>query len=263
MIGAIAGDVIGSIFEGAAQKSTDFKMFQPYSTYTDDTVMSIAVADAIMNNKEDFQTSLRTWGQKYPKAGYGGRFYGWIFSENPEPYGSWGNGAAMRVSPVGFAYDSEEEVLKKAAESAEITHNSEIGIQGAQANALAVFMARKGADKIAIKEKIEKLFNYDLSRSLDDIRPDYSFEVKADKSVPEAIIAFLESENVEDAIRKAISLGGDSDTQACIAGGIAFAFYKEISEEIRKEVRRRLKPDMIAVLEKFEDQYLSTFHQQA
>jgi ADP-ribosylglycohydrolase len=261
MIGAIAGDVIGSIYEGSAHKSTDFQMFQPYSTFTDDTVLTIGVADAILN-KENYQDKIRSWGQKFPKAGYGGRFYGWLFSENPEPYGSWGNGAAMRVSPIGFAFDKEEDVLKEAARSAEISHNDPEGVAGAQAVALAVFMGRTGASKTEIKEAIEQKFAYNLSRTLDEIRPDYSFEVRSSKSVPEAIIAFLESEDVEDAIRKAISLGGDSDTQACIAGGIAYAFYKEIPEAIRAEVYRRLKPEMVKIVEQFEEAYMSEFHQQ-
>ncbi len=262
MIGAIAGDIIGSIYEGAANKSTDFQMFQPYSTFTDDSVLTIGVADAILG-KESYLDKIRHWGQKFPKAGYGGRFYGWLFSEKPEPYGSWANGAAMRVSPIGFAFNSEEEVLREAARSAEITHNDPEGIKGAQAVALAVFLAKNGTSKTEIKNAIEERFAYNLSRTLDEIRPDYSFEVSSMKSVPEAIIAFLESNDVEDAIRKAISLGGDSDTQACIAGGIAYAFYKEIPETIKIEVYRRLKPDMIKVIEEFEETYMSEFHQQA
>ena len=260
MIGAIAGDVIGSIYEKSSTKTTDIELFLPYSTYTDDTVMTIAVADAIINNRS-YQECLREWGQRFPKAGYGGRFYGWLHSETPQPYNSWGNGSAMKASPIGFAFNTEEEVLKEANKMAEITHNHPEGIKGAQAVALSVFMAKNGVEKEEIRRSIAARFDYDLSRSLEEIRPGYSFEVSCMASVPEAIISFLDSHSLEDAIRKAISLGGDSDTQACIAGGIAQAYYKEVPDLIREEVNRRLTKEMRSVIEAFEDRYMQSFLQ--
>lgn len=254
MLGAITGDIIGSIYEGASQKSTDFPLFRPYSKFTDDTVMTIAVADAIIHNKPYAET-MQEWGRKYPKAGYGGNFFGWIHNDPPEPYNSWGNGAAMRVSPVGFAFNSIEKVLNEAKKSAEISHNHPEGIKGAQSVASAIFMARNNNTKTEIKNYVEENFGYNLSRNIDDIRPDYHFEVSCQTSVPEAIIAFLESEDVEDAIRLAVSLGGDSDTQGCIAGGIAYAFYKELSAETTEEVKKRLTKEMLDVLFAFQKKY--------
>jgi ADP-ribosylglycohydrolase len=188
---------------------------------------------------------------KYPHAGYGSSFYHWIFSPHDGPYNSWGNGSAMRVSPVGFAFDSIDDVMREAERNAAVTHNHPEGIKGAQATALAVFFARKGESKEYITREISNRFAYDLSRSLDEIRPGYSFDVSCQGSVPESIIAFLESRDFEDAVRKAISLGGDSDTMACIAGGIAQAFYKEIPEFITKNVRERLPEEFLLIIDKF------------
>ena len=254
MIGAIAGDVIGSIFEHYAVKSTRFPLFSPYSRFTDDTVLTVAIADSILR-KVDYATSLKTFGQKYPNAGYGGSFFRWIYAADSKPYNSWGNGSAMRVSPVGFAFNSMEDVLHEAKESAKVTHNHPEGIKGAQATALAVLLARSGKSKATIKQEISDRFAYNLNRTLDEIRPDYDFDISCQGSVPEAIIAFLEAKDFEDAIRKAISLGGDSDTIACIAGGIAQAYYQDIPREIISNVRKRLPEEFLFIIDEFNTKY--------
>jgi len=256
MLGAIAGDIIGSPFESRRHniKTTDFHLFSEWSHFTDDTVLTISVADCILN-KKSYSDSLKDWGLKYPHAGYGRGFKGWLFSNSVEPYNSFGNGSAMRVSPVGFAFDELEIVLNEARKSAEVTHNHPEGIKGAQATASAIFLARQGKEKKEIKNYIEQQFYYDLNRTIDEIRPFYSFDSSCQGTVPEAIISFLESENFEDAIRKAISLGGDSDTLACITGGIAQAFYKDIPEYITDNVRKRLNKDLLDILDEFESRY--------
>jgi len=250
MIGAIAGDVIGSVFEHYAIKSTQFDLFSPNSRFTDDTVLTVAIANAIISDI-DYATSLKKFGAKYPHAGYGGSFFRWIFSSDMKPYNSWGNGSAMRVSSVGFAFTSIEDVLEEAKKSAEVTHNHPEGIKGAQAVALAIFLACSGKRKADIKTEISRRFGYHLDRRLDDIRPHYTFDVSCQGSVPESIIAFLEGENFEDTIRKGISLGGDSDTIACIAGGIAQAFYQDIPQEIISNVRKRLPDLFLDIIDKF------------
>ncbi len=255
MIGAVAGDIIGSVFERGSMKSEKFPLFTDESRFTDDTVLTVAAASAILGDG-NYTRAFRAFGRKYPNAGYGGTFYKWIFSDENEPYGSWGNGSAMRVSPVGFAFDSVETVLAEAEKSAAVTHNHPEGIKGAQATALAVFLARTGSGKAEIRDEITRRFGYDLKRRLAKIRMKYSFDVSCQGSVPEAIIAFLESESVEDAIRKAVSLGGDTDTQACIAGGIAHAFYKEISPEIVSGVRARLPQEFIEIMDRFQERYM-------
>lgn len=229
-------------------------MFSEWSTFTDDTVLSIAVADAIMNRRE-YGVTIKAYGRRYPHAGYGGSFYRWLLTDESRPYNSWGNGSAMRVSPVGFAFGSVDAVLKEAEKSAAVTHNHPEGIKGAQAVALAVYLARSGHSKKDIKEAIASRFDYDLDRTLDAIRPGYRFDISCRGSVPESIIAFLESTGVEDAIRNAISLGGDSDTMACIAGGIAQAFYGRVPEKIVTEVRRRLPEELMAVVDAFQGKY--------
>lgn len=254
MLGAIAGDIIGSVFEANPVKNTGFPLFSTYSTFTDDTVLTVAVAYSILE-KVDYAKAFKVFGQKYPDAGYGGSFYQWIFSPNSGPYNSWGNGSAMRVSAVGFAFDSIDDVLDEAGKSAAATHNHPEGIKGAQATALAVFLARKGESKEYIKREIGKRFAYNLKRTLDEIRPEYHFDVSCQGSVPESIIAFLESKNFEGAVRKAISLGGDSDTMACIAGGIAHAFYKEIPQEIVTNVKERLPKEFLVIIDKFSQTY--------
>jgi ADP-ribosylglycohydrolase len=254
MLGAIAGDVIGSVYEADPIKYADFPLFGRHSQFTDDTVLTIATAYSILE-KVDYAKAFRTFGRRYPRAGYGASFYHWIFSSQSGPYNSWGNGSAMRVSPVGFAFESIDAVLEEAERSASVTHNHPEGIKGAQATALAVFLARKGENKDSIKTEIEKRFTYDLKRTLDDIRPEYRFDVSCQGSVPESITAFLESKDFEDAVRKAVSLGGDSDTMACIAGGIAHAFYRKIPENIVANVRERLPVEFLEIIDRFVDIY--------
>jgi len=254
VIGAIAGDIIGSAYELHYTKSTDFPLFSPQSTPTDDTILTIAVADCILNGK-DYAPTIKEYGRSYPYAGYGGMFLQWLASDNYDPYNSYGNGSAMRVSPVGFAYDTLDEVLEQAEKSAAVTHNHPEGIKGAQAVASAIFLARKGKDKSDIREYIEETFNYDLHQRLDDIRPHYQFDETCQGSVPQSIIAFLESNDYEDAVRKAISLGGDSDTLACMTGGIAQAYYKQIPNYIAEKVRGLLDEELLAVVDEFNERY--------
>lgn len=254
MLGAIAGDIIGSVYEAAPIRRTDFPLFQSASTFTDDTVLTVAVADSLLNDNS-YTQSLQTWGRKYPNAGYGGNFIKWIFEDNPRPYHSWGNGSAMRVSPVAWAFDKLERMQQEARKSAEVTHNHPEGIKGAEATATAIFLARQGSGKPAIKAHIEKHYAYDLSRRLEEIRPHYRFDVSCQGSVPEAIIAFLESEDFEDCIRLAVSLGGDSDTQACIAGSIAEAYYGCVPPKIADEVNRRLPEDLHSIVAMFGQAY--------
>ncbi len=250
MIGAIAGDIIGSVYEHTPIKTKDFPLFHPLCRFTDDTVLTIAVAKAI-KERRDYQESIRQLGRKYPNAGYGAAFFEWLFTPNPRPYNSWGNGAAMRVSPVGFAFDTVETVLLEAKRTAEITHNHPEGIKGAQAAALSVFLARTKRDKSLIRQEISERFGYDLDRTVEEIRPDYGFDISCQGTVPEAIIAFLDSTSYEDAIRNAISLGGDSDTLACIAGGIAEAYYGPLAPEIVKRVEEYLTEELWEITAQF------------
>ena len=254
MIGAIAGDIIGSVHEFSNIKTEDFPLFHPQSTFTDDTVMTVAVADCILTGK-GYAAAFKEWGRLFPYAGYGGIFGRWLRSDSSEPYNSFGNGSAMRVSPVGFAFDSIDKVLEEARKSAEVTHNHPEGIKGAQATAAAIFLARTGQGKKEIKDYIEITFNYDLSATLAEIRPGYSFDVTCQGSVPQSIIAFLESSSYEDAVRKAISLGGDTDTQACITGGIAQAYYKTIGGHIVKKARALLDGRLLKVVDSFSARY--------
>jgi len=251
MIGAIAGDIIGSVYETRTIKTKDFPLFNKYSRYTDDTVLTVAVADCIMNNN-NFTKTLHEYGRKYPKKKYGSRFHKWFLSDNPKPYNSFGNGSAMRVSSIGFYYETIEKVLLQAEKSAEITHNHQEGIKGAQAVASAIFLAKNGNSKREIQKYIEKNFGYNLDRKIDNIRKNYQFDVTCQGSVPESIISFLESTDYEDTIRNAISLGGDSDTIACMAGGIAHAFYKKIPKDIITETRNRLNQEFLTIIDKFE-----------
>lgn len=253
MLGAIAGDVIGSRFEHAGIKSKHFELFSRECAFTDDTVHTVALADSILNQCP-FQDKLREYFFYYPEAGYGARFISWARSADPTPYNSYGNGSAMRVSPVAWLYDSIEDVLAEARKSAAVTHNHPEGVRGAQAVAVAVFMARKGASKTAIRAYLEGRFNYDLSGTLDEIRPDYRFDLSCQGSVPQAIIAFLEAESFEDAVRNAVSLGGDSDTQACIAGSIAEAYFGGVPDDIKLQTLTFLDQRMLAVLHHFQGQ---------
>ncbi len=254
MFGAIAGDVIGSVYEVYPIKTVDFPMFQKLSTFTDDTVLTVATAYAILE-KMDYASAYKNFGSRYPHAGYGGAFFSWMFQENSPPYYSWGNGSAMRVSPVGFAFETLDQVLHEARCSAQVSHNHPEGIKGAQASALAVFLARKQESRSTIKKKIAQRFQYDLARTVESIRPHYRFDVSCQGSVPEAIIAFLDSNDFESAIRNAISLGGDSDTLACIAGGIAHAFYRKIPDYIKRGVRERLPEEFLEIIDSFEKNY--------
>lgn len=254
LIGAICGDIIGSWYEFCSTKRLDFELFTDRSRFTDDTVCSIAIADALINGK-DFVGKLKYWCRKYPKAGYGGNFDWWFRQEHPQPYNSWGNGSAMRVSPVGAYAASVEKALELAKESAEISHNHPEGIKGAQATALAIYLALEGSTKEEIKAQIENRFGYDLSRKYEDIQPRYTFDVSCQGSVPEAIIAFLESSDYESAVRLAVAYGGDADTQAAITGGIAAAYYGEIPDFILTECFNRLPLDIKEVIAKFNVRY--------
>jgi ADP-ribosyl-[dinitrogen reductase] hydrolase len=256
MIGAIAGDMIGSPYERYPIKHTNFDLV--ISAFTDDTVLTIAIAYSILN-EADIAASLKKFAEKYYNLPYGSGFKRWIRSWDNKPYNSFGNGSAMRVSPIGFAYDSVEEVLHQAKRSAEVTHNHPEGIKGAQATALAIYLARAGETKETIRREITDRFSYDLNRTVDEIRPNYSFDVTCQGSVPESIIAFLDSDSWEDAVKKSISLGGDADTMACITGGIAQAFYNEIPENIIEAVRNELPSDLRDVLNAFNAKYNCKF----
>ncbi len=239
MIGAISGDVIGSVHEGAPAKSKDFPLFVPGSRFTDDTVLSIAVAQAIREGVH-FGKSIRRWGRLYPDAGYGGRFYDWLFREEAPPYNSFGNGSAMRVSAVGWAFNDLDTVLREATRSAEPTHNHPEGIKGAQAVAAVVLLGRTGGSKDAIAALLSDRFGYDCSMSLDDPRLRGGFDVSCQGTVPAAAVAFIHSIDFEDAVRNAVSFGGDADTLACIAGAMAEAYYGGVPAGIQLEVLRRL-----------------------
>ena len=255
IIGAFAGDIIGSAYEFNNIKSTDFKLFPQGTYFKDDSVLTAATMDALLFDL-DYAEVYQEFGQLYPHRGYGSNFKKWIYSANPKPYNSWGNGSAMRVSPIGWYCDTIESVLAEAKKSAEVTHNHPEGIKGAQAAAAAVFLARMGKTKTEIKQFITEQFGYNLNRTLDEIRPNYQFNESCQGSVPQAIIAFLESKNFEDAIRLAISIGGDSDTIACITGGIAEAFYKMIPQNITEIVQIILGPDlMIDTIIPFSEKY--------
>lgn len=250
ILGAITGDVIGSVYEWRNVKTTIFPLFTYRSNFTDDSVLTFATMNAILEGTS-YEKNYHEFGNKYRGRGYGGRFTEWLQKSDMKPYNSWGNGSAMRVSPVGWAFNTLDEVLRQATLSAEVTHNHPEGIKGAQAVASAIYLARIGKSKNEIKSYIETTFNYDLSRTIDEIRPTYVFHVSCQKSVPEAIIAFLESTDFENAIRLAVSLGGDSDTIACITGSIAEAFYGAVPDDIEKTVLKILPQEIIELIYKF------------
>lgn len=250
MLGAIIGDVVGSVYEWNNIKTKDFEFFKPNCFFTDDTVMTVAVAKALLltrekqskaNEKISFKKELikqmQDFGKRFPNAGYGGMFAGWLVSDNPKPYNSFGNGSAMRVSPCGYIAVTLDEALLLAKVSAEVTHNHPEGIKGAQVIAAAIFLARCNRSKEEIKEYIEENF-YTLDKTLDEIRPSYSFNETCQETVPQAIQAFLESTDFEDAIRNAISLGGDSDTLAAITGIIAWAYYRQFGFPISPDLQK-------------------------
>lgn len=244
-MGAICGDIVGSVYEFHPIKHKDFNIITDDNYFTDDTAMTLANMLWLTNlEKNDLVECMHQIGNKYNMVGYGGRFYYWLMHHETEPYNSFGNGSAMRVSPVAWVGKTLDEVLLLAKKSAEVTHNHPEGIKGAQATAAAIFMARKGCSKKEIKAFIEDSFGYNLSRKLDNIRPDYSFEVSCQKSVPESIICFLESTDFEDTLRNAISLGGDADTMAAIAGAIAEAYYGGIPEDLLVSVWGRMPEDL-------------------
>ena len=262
MYGAILGDIIGSPFEfDRGDKTKDFKLFSRRSHFTDDSVMTLAVCEALLKVGQDVTvkeiedaviSSMQSWGRRYPHAGYGGYFRRWLTARHPEPYNSYGNGSAMRVSAAGWLYDSLEKTRVVAKATANVTHNHPEGIKGAEATASAIFMARNGSSKEEIKKYIENEFHYDLNRTLNEIRPGYHMDETCQKTVPEAIIAFLEAKDFEDAIRNAVSLGGDTDTLGAITGSIAEAYYG-IPEWLITECRKRINKDMRIVLDDFND----------
>ena len=258
IIGAICGDIIGSTREFNPIKTKDFELIPKYSAFTDDTVLTLSVASWLLNDntysKEVLVNEIKDLCSQY-KVGYGGRFRSWIISDKTEAYNSWGNGSAMRVSPTAWVADSLEEAEKLAKISAEVTHNHPEGIKGAVSTAASIYLARCGKSKQYIKNYVEENFNYDLSRKLDDIRPNYPFEVSCQKSVPEAIICFLESDSYEDTVRNAISLGGDADTQAAIGGSIASAFY-DVPKSIYLDCVSKLDEQLTSILYDFNNKYI-------
>lgn len=253
MLGAIAGDVIGSAHESARTKTKDFPLLTPRSRFTDDTVLTVAVADCLLHGR-DYVETFHDYFHAYPDAGYGGTFCLWALSRRRTPYQSWGNGSAMRVSPVAWAFDNLDEVLHRAKESARVTHNHPEGVKGAQATAAAIFLARRGVAKWELREELERRFHYDLSFTLDDVRPTYTFDSSCQGTVPHAVVAFLESVDYETAVRLAISLGGDCDTLACIAGGIAAAYYG-VPLHIREQALVHLDEPLSEIVAEFEDRF--------
>lgn len=254
MIGAISGDVIGSVHEGRPPSAKDFPLFVAGSTFTDDTVLTVAVAHAIREGV-GFAASLRRWGRRYPSAGYGGWFYDWLFSDDAGPYNSFGNGSAMRVAAVGWAFDELDTVLRETARSAEVTHNHPEGIKGAQATAAAVLCARTGQTKDQIAALLSDRFGYDCSVGLTRMQARGGFDVTCQGTVPAAAVAFLESTGFEDAVRNAVSLGGDADTLACIAGAMAEAHYGGVPAAIQTEVLGRLDDELCAEVTTFARQF--------
>ena len=266
MYGAILGDMIGSPYEfDRGKKTKEFPLFIRSSMFTDDSVMTIAVSEAFMEAGKDASdneirqlliSNMRRWGRKYPYAGYGMRFSIWLAEPRPKPYGSYGNGSAMRVSSVAWLFDDLDTVRKMARLSAEVTHNHPEGIKGAESTAAAIYLARTGKTKEEIKEYIIKEFGYDLSRTCDEIRPEYYHVESCMETVPEAITAFLEGDSFEDVIRTAVSLGGDCDTLTAIAGSMAEGFYG-LPDEMKKECYERVSDEMKVVLNRFEERVMT------
>lgn len=254
MLGAIAGDIIGSSHEFIRTKKKDFRLFTSFSHYTDDTVLTLAVADAILKGKA-YGPSIKSYARRHPFRGFGPKFTFWMLTPSKKGYNSLGNGSAMRVSPVAHAFDTENEMLDQAGKSAECTHNHPEGIKGAQATAHAIFMARNHASKKEIRKMISQRYGYNLSRKMEDLRPTYKMDITCPGSVPEAIIAFLESDGFEDCIRNAVSLGGDADTQAAVAGAIAEPFYSGIPDHILQGVSGKLPRGYKNTIIKFYEKY--------
>ena len=254
MWGAIVGDIVGSAYERAGLKTVEFELFTEGSRFTDDTVLTVAVADVLLSGRE-YAPILSEYGRRHFEAGFSSRFRSWILSGGKAWNDSWGNGSAMRVSPVGWAFETVEEVLAEAERSAAVSHGHPEGIRAARAVAASVFLARKGADRRELAAFVEERCGYDLSRSLDAIRPTYRFSAAAAESVPEALCAFLESTGYEDALRKAVSLGGDADTQAAIAGAVAEAFYGAVPSSLKERARLCLTEDLLSVIDAFVGRY--------
>ncbi|MCA1790444.1 MAG: ADP-ribosylglycohydrolase family protein, partial [Thioalkalivibrio sp.] len=254
VIGAIAGDIIGSIHEGAAPQLKDFPLFVPGSRFTDDTVLTVAVASAVLTGT-DYGTSLRAWGRRYPGAGYGGWFRHWLFEDNAPAYNSFGNGSAMRVSAIGWAFDDLETVLREARRSAEVTHNHPKGILGAQAVAAAVWAGRMGKGKKVIEHMLSHRFGYDCDPDWPALQARGAFDITCQGTVPAAAAAFLRSTDYEDTVRNAVSLGGDADTLACIAGAMAEAHYGAVPDAIQVEAMARLDPTLRTEVRTFAQRY--------
>ncbi|WP_417910656.1 ADP-ribosylglycohydrolase family protein [Candidatus Electronema sp. PJ] len=254
MIGAIAGDIVGSVYEWHNIKSKDFPFFTEKCFFTDDSVLTIALADTLLTDTP-YVENLKKFYRWYPDAGYGGSFRKWVQSSQSAPYNSWGNGAAMRISPVGYAFDDLQTVLRKAEEFTAVTHNHPEGIKGGQSTAAAIFLARTCKTKEEIRHYIESQFGYDLSLHVDEIRLTYTYDESSQGTVPQALRAFLDSTDFADAIRNAISLGGDSDTLACITGGIAQAFYGSVPTWIQEKVYSILDERLRAITQQFVARY--------
>lgn len=257
IIGAIAGDIIGSTREFNSIKTKEFKLFTQKSTFTDDTVMTLAIAKWLCEDKSSKDVLIKNvkyFGNRYPNAGYGGMFRKWLAQESPESYGSWANGSAMRVSPCAWVAESLEEAQKLAELSAVITHDHPEGIKGALATSDAIYLARAGAKKDEIKDHVEVRYGYDLDRTVDEIRPTYKFDVSCAGSVPESIICFLDADDFEDTIRNAVSLGGDADTQATIAGSIASAYW-DVDKNIAYKSIHRLDYFLLNAFIEFEEKF--------
>jgi ADP-ribosylglycohydrolase len=254
MLGAIAGDVIGSVHEYTGTKSADFSLFVPGSKFTDDTVLAVAVADCLLNGL-NYVDAFHEYFFAYPNAGYGLRFFHWASAGRRDAYNSYGNGSAMRAPAVGYAFESLDEVLSEAARSAEVTHNHPEGVKGAQATAAAVFMARRGETKRRMKDSLEQMFGYNLRDSLEELRPTYEFDESCQGTVPAALIAFFESHDYEDAVRKAVSLGGDADTLACITGAVAEAHYRGVPSHIAGPTMEALDDRLRKVVLQFCERY--------
>lgn len=258
IIGTIAGDIIGSTHEFRPIKTKEFSLFNKRSKFTDDTIMTLAVANWLLNDKdskEELLKQLQFFGNEYPHGGYGRMFKNWLQTENPKPYGSWGNGSAMRVSPVAWVGDTLEEVQELAKLSSVVTHDHPEGIKGALATADAIYLARIGSSKEEIKDHIEIRYGYKLNRTLAEIRPFYEFDVSCQGSVLESIICFLEADDYEDTVRNTVSLGGDADTMAAIAGGIAAAYW-DVPRNIQYKAIHRLDYKLLSVLIDFEEKFL-------
>ena len=267
MYGAIIGDIVGSRFEfDRGSKSREFELFTPTCEFTDDTVMTVAVAEALLDSGKDADeqtikanliTSLKKWGQKYPDSGYGARFIDWVLTDDPKPYGSYGNGSGMRVSAVGWLYDTIERTREVARWTSEITHNHPEGVKGAESTAAMIFMARNGASKEEIKKYVEDEFGYDLSRSLDEIRPTYHHVEDCMHTMPEAFTCFFEADSFENTIRNVMYIGGDADTLAAIAGSIAEAFWM-IPADIIKKAKKYISDDIAEVVDRFAAEIISS-----